>query len=71
MSRAQAYILRNTEHGRRMFPITTAEAEELVQKTQAKLLKPGFYDGTKTVNGQKTRNLTTTGTPAKSRSKRS
>lgn len=63
--RAEALIVRNTPHGRRLLPTTTAEAKELVDKSQASEVRPGLYDGTKTASGQKTRNLTTSGTRTK------
>lgn len=69
--RAEALIVRNTPYGRRLLPTTKAEAQELVDKEQATLLKPGLYNGTKTAHGQKTRSLTTSGASTTSRSKRS
>ena len=75
MSRSEAYIVRATLHGRRLEPITTKEADALVEKKLATCLKtgsPGFYDGTKQGNQPRTmtRKLETKPTAPTSRSKK-
>jgi len=72
--RPEAFILRQTKHGRRLLPITVLQAEELVSKSEAKSLGSGFYDGiTAAVAGspeQVTRKLVTTSKAGGSRSGR-
>lgn len=76
MSKAEAYMVQTLKYGPRLVPMTTAEAEEMVKKKQAKLLKagnPGFYDGTKRGNMPKTatRKLETKTTAPTTRSPKS